>query len=124
MFQVPQHPQLILRLSLAAVFLWFGIGKCMQSQYWVDAWLSMGTQRLAAVVGMSPVNLIVLIGIFEILVATSLVTGFFQRWFAVAGAVYLVLVLSVHGLSEVLVRDLGLIGALLALATWPERHYS
>jgi uncharacterized membrane protein YphA (DoxX/SURF4 family) len=68
--------------------------------------------------------MIILIGIFEVLVAASLVTGFFQRWFAAAGAVFLVLTLPIHGMTEVLIRDVGLIGALVSLALWPQRRYS
>jgi len=124
MFQTHHYSQLILRFSLAAVFLWFGIGRFMQSQYWVDTWLPVRVQHMATAVGMSPVNLVVLIGILEVLIATSLVTGFFQRWFAGIGAVFLVLVMAVNGIDEILVRDIGLTGALLSLMLWPERHYS
>jgi uncharacterized membrane protein YphA (DoxX/SURF4 family) len=124
MFQTNHYSQLLLRLSLAAVFLWFGIGKCMQSQYWVDAWLPERMQGFALSIGMSSVNLVILIGILEVCIAASLVTGFFQRWFAAAGAIFLIVVMSVHGINEVLVRDIGLIGALAALAVWPERRYS
>lgn len=124
MFQSHHYSQLMLRLGLAAVFLWFGIGKFMQSQYWVDTWVPGWIQQTGSAVGMSPVNFVILIGIFEVLIATSLVTGFFQRWFAGAGAAFLVIVIAVNGIDEVLVRDIGLIGALLSLTLWPERHYS
>lgn len=124
MFQSYRYSHLILRLSLAGVFLWFGIGKFMQPQYWADAWLPRWAGAFAATLGMSPVNAMVLLGIFEVLVAASLATGFFDRWFASAAALFLFVILFSTGLNEILVRDVGLIGALLALAAWPQRRYS
>lgn len=123
-FQSFRYSHMALRIGLAAVFLWFGIGKFMQSQYWIDTWMPGWFQQAVGAIGMSATNAIILIGIFEVLVATSLVTGFFQRWFAAAGALFLVTMIIVSGLNETVVRDVGLIGALLALAAWPERHYS
>ena len=124
MFQTNRYSQLALRLSLAAVFLWFGVGKFMQPQYWVDAWMPQSVQHAVTAIGMSPANFMVLNGILEVLIAISLVAGFFQRWFAGIGVVFLVIVIAFSGINEVTVRDVGLIGALVALALWPERHYS
>lgn len=123
MFQTNRYSQLALRFSLAAVFLWFGIGSFLQPQYWADSWIPDSIDRIVTTVGMSPVNFVILIGILHVLIAVSLMTGFFQRWFAAAGAVYLVLVMGFHGINEALVRDVGLVGSLIALAVWPERHY-
>lgn len=123
MFRSHRYSQLVLRFSLAGVFLWFGIGKFLQTQYWVDAWMPERIQNLASGVGMSPVNMVILIGIFEVLVASSLLTGYFQRWFALAAVVFLLVVLFFNGLNEVMVRDIGLMGALLALVMWPQRRY-
>lgn len=123
MFESLRYPQLALRIGLAAVYVWFGIDKFIQPEYWIGTWMPSWGQHAAQAIGMSATNVIILCGIFEVLVATSLVTGFFMRVFASIAIALLVAALIVHGLDEVLVRDIGLIAGLLALAIWPERRY-
>lgn len=123
MFQSLRHSQLVLRICLAIVFLWFGIHKFIDPQYWIDAWLPQSIQALTAHAHVGPRDLIFLNGIFEVFVAISLASGFFMRWFAVAATLFLIAVFATHGFNEVLVRDIGLMGALVALAIWPERTY-
>jgi uncharacterized membrane protein YphA (DoxX/SURF4 family) len=123
MFQSIRHSQLALRIGLALVFLWFGVDKLMHPQYWLDAWVPQGIQAFVAGLSVAPRDALNLLGIVEVLVALSLFTGYFVRWFAAAIA-FLVGVSLVHGFNEVLVRDVGLIGALVALILWPERTYS
>lgn len=124
MYQSLQSSQLALRIGLAAVFVWFGIDKFIQPQYWIDAWMPQWAQHAAQGIGMSTTNAIFLIGIFEVLVAISLATGFFSRLFASAAILYLVTILVVTGLNEIVVRDIGLIAGLVALVIWPERRYA
>jgi uncharacterized membrane protein YphA (DoxX/SURF4 family) len=123
MFASLRYSQLSIRIGLAIVYLWFGIDKFIQPDYWINAWMPVWAQHIAQEIGMSATNVIILIGIFEVLVATSLVTGFFMRVFAVIAIAFLATGLVVHGFNEVLVRDVGLIAGLLALAIWPERRY-
>ena len=124
MYQSLHSSQLALRLGLGAVFLWFGVDKFIQPQYWVDAWMPQWAQHAAQGAGMSVINAIFLIGIFEVLVAISLVTGFFSRVFAAAAIVFLIVILAATGLNEIVVRDVGIIAALIALVIWPERRYA
>jgi uncharacterized membrane protein YphA (DoxX/SURF4 family) len=124
MFQSIRHSQLALRIGLMAVFLWFGVDKLMHPQYWLDAWMPQALQGFIQQWGIAPRDAMNLLGIAELLVAFSLLTGYFMRWFA-AGAIALLVAVSVtHGFSEVLVRDVGLVGALTALILWPERAYT
>jgi uncharacterized membrane protein YphA (DoxX/SURF4 family) len=123
MFQSLHRSQLSLRIGLAAVFVWFGIDKFIQPQYWVDAWTPQFAQALAAKAGLAATDLMYFIAILEVLVALSLATGFFMQWFAAGAAAFLAVVFAVHGVNEVLVRDIGLIGGLVALVLWPERSY-
>jgi uncharacterized membrane protein YphA (DoxX/SURF4 family) len=123
MFGSLKHSQLALRIGLAIVFLWFGIDKFIQPQYWIDAWVPQWAITSIGKLGIGPKDFISLLGIFEISVASGLATGFFLRYFAIAGALFLITVFAVHGLNEILVRDLGLIGGLVALILWPDRKY-
>jgi uncharacterized membrane protein YphA (DoxX/SURF4 family) len=123
MFLSLRHTQLIIRIGLGLVFLWLGINKFIMPQYWIDTWLTPGIQHMAYVVHLAPRDLLFLIGACEILTAISLVSGFFFRIFASAAVAALVAGLLLHGLNETTIRDIGLIGALVALIVWPERTY-
>lgn len=123
MFASLRYSQLSIRIGLAIVYCWFGVDKFIRPDYWINAWMPAWAQHIAQALGMSTTDAVILIGIFEVLVATSLVTGFFIRVFAVIAIVFLATGLVVHGFNEVLVRDIGLIAGLLALAIWPERRY-
>ena len=124
MFQSLRYSQIALRLGLAVVFLWFGIDKFIQPQYWLDAWVPQGVQVLVGRLGIGPTDLMHLLGIMEVLVALSLATGFFMRYFSGVAAAFLVIVMSVNGFKDILlVLDIALIGALIALVLWPERTY-
>ena len=124
MYESLRSSQLVLRLGMSAVFLWFGVDKFIQPQYWVHAWMPQWAQQFAQGVGMSVENVVFLIGIFEVLVAISLATGFFSRMFASAAIAFLLTIVVTSGLSEITVRDIGLIAALTALVIWPERRYA
>jgi uncharacterized membrane protein YphA (DoxX/SURF4 family) len=124
MYQSLHSSQLALRIGLAAVFLWFGIDKFIQPQYWVDAYMPQWAQHLAQGLGMSTTNAIFLIGIFEVLVAISLATGFFSRMFAAAATIFLAIIFISTGPNLIVVRDIGLMAGLIALIIWPERRYA
>jgi len=125
MFQSIRHSQLALRIGLAVVFIWYGVDKLIQPQYWLDSWVPGAIQSLVGGAGIGPTDFMHLIGIFEVLVALSLATGFFVRYFAAAGGMFLIAVLAINGFGNMaLVPDIGLVGALLALVIWPERSYA
>src|SRR5512143_514655 len=112
MYQSLNSSQLVLRIGLAVVFVWFGIDKFIQPQYWIDAWMPLWAQQAAQGIGMSTTNAIFLIGIFEVLVAISLATGFFSRLFAAGALVFLIVIFATVGPNLIVVRDIGLMAGL------------
>lgn len=122
MMQSIKLANLVLRVGLALVFLWFGIDKFIHPQYWVDAWFPASVAVLIAKIGFTSVNFMYLVGILEVFVAVSLMSTLFMRFFAAAAIVFLAITMIFHGFNEIMIRDLGLIGGLLALIVWPERH--
>lgn len=124
MFLSVRYSQLAVRIGLAAVFLWFGVDKFIHPQYWLDAWVPQSVQMFAEGMHVAPRDLINLIGIFEVLVSLSLVTGFFVRYFAFAACAFLLTNFGFNGIHIETVRDLGLFGGLVALVIWPERTYT
>jgi len=90
----------MIRLGLAIFFFWVGADKFFQPA---------GAQ------------LAYLVGVFEVLVGLSFVTGVFMRVFALVGIVLLAVNAVSSGSTEYLSRDFGLIGGLIALTIWTER---
>ena len=121
MFQSLRTSNLILRIALAIVFLWFGVDKFFHPDVWVSTWVPQAVMHIIAHIGMTGRNLIYLNGIFEVFVAISLLSGFFLRIFASAAIAFLLVVTGFNGINEIIVRDIGLMGALLALVVWPDR---
>lgn len=122
LFHSLHAPHIALRVGLAAVFMWFGVDKFISPDAWLF-WVPDSVQSLVQAIGMTPRDFIFLNGIFEVLVAVSLLSGYFIRIFASLAALFVIVVVAVHitGPTETIVRDVGLAGALIALALWPER---
>ena len=124
MYQSLKYSNLILRLSLAIVFFWFGIDKFLHPDYWVNAWVPQSIASFAENFKIRPMDLIYMSGVFEVLVGTSLVTDIFITFFSFAGIIFLGSIMLFSGFSEVLVRDVGLMGVFLSLIFWPkQRNY-
>lgn len=123
MWQSLRISHLILRLSLAFVFLWFGIDKFFHPGYWFDAWMPQFVINLGLSLNISPNNLIYGIGAVELLIGISFVSNMFVDFFAMIAVIFLIGISLFYGFNEVLVRDVGIIGALLALMLWPHPRY-
>ena len=119
MFTSSRFSYLAIRLGLAAVFLWFGIDKMLHPSYWLNAWVPQGIQSLIEGFSLTGLQFIYLNGIFEILVGLSLVTGVFAKFFSVLAVFFLAGVLVFVGISEVTVRDFGLLGGFISVIFWP-----
>lgn len=122
MFTSAKYSYLALRLGLAAVFLWFGIDKFFHPDYWINAWITPRATSLIELVGFSTQQFIYLNGIFEILVGVSLITSLFPKFFSLLAIIFLTSVIFFVGLNEVTIRDIGLIGGLIAILLWPSER--
>ena len=124
MFQSLKYSNLILRISLALVFFWFGIDKFFHPNYWVNAWVPQSVFLFAANFKIQPTDIVYMSGVFEILVATSLVSNIFVSIFSLLAVLFLFNIMLFHGFSEIMMRDMGLMGAFLSLIFWPrQRNY-
>jgi uncharacterized membrane protein YphA (DoxX/SURF4 family) len=111
MFQSIRSSQIALRVCLAVVFLWFGLAKFIEPQSW---------EMILRI----PSSLVFLIGIFDVILAVALASGFFMRSFAGVELVFLIVLLTLSGLDEYSISTIGLMGGLLALILWPDRSYA
>jgi len=119
MWQSLQISRVILRLSLAAVFLWFGIDKFFDPTYWLSVWMPNSVVSFSVILHVSANSIVYGIGVVELLVGISLVSNMFVDFFALVAVVFLIITSLFHGLNEVLIRDVGIIGGLFALIFWP-----
>lgn len=119
MFQSLKYSNLVLRLSLATVFLWFGVDKFLHPDYWFNAWVPQSVSSLWQQAGLGSVNIVYLSGVFEILVGVSLITNIFVFFFSALTILFLLSIMFFNGFNEIVVRDIGLVGGFLSLMLWP-----
>lgn len=118
MWQSVRLSHTVLRLSLAFVFLWFGIDNFFHPDYWLNAWVPLSLVHIGNLVNINGHMLIYGFGIFEILVGISLITNMFVGVFATLAILFLIIQFFL-GFNGMLVCYVGLVGGLLALALWP-----
>lgn len=122
MFQSLRCSNVFLRLGLAAVFIWFGVDKFLNPQYWLSAWVPQSALSIASKFGLGGTDIVYSSAVLELLVGASVLSNIFIKAFSVLALLFLISVLFTFGISEVLVRDIGLMGGFLALLFWPERR--
>jgi len=108
----------ILRIGLAITFLWIGVLILQDPTGW-------GAYIQPWAVSLLPVSVEAVMygaGILDLLLGVLLLAGVLTWLGAVVGVVHLAIILIVSGVNAITVRDIGLIGALLALALheWPK----
>jgi len=112
-----------LRVSLAFVFLWFGIDKFFHPSYWLNAWVPASVIHLAGLAHVGPNTIVYAIGLFELLTGISLLANIYIGFFASLSVLFLLIIPFFQGFNEIIVRDIALIGALLSLIFWPKARY-
>ncbi|HWO07401.1 MAG TPA: DoxX family protein [Candidatus Paceibacterota bacterium] len=101
----------ILRLGLAALFLWFGFSQLLDGVNWVS-WVPEWAVNL---VGLPPALIVLLNGAFEVVAGALIALNLFTRWAALLLALHLAVITFDIGLNAIGVRDFGLTMATLAL---------
>lgn len=119
MYASSKLSNLILRLGLAAVFLWFGIDKFIRPEYWLNAWVPQWALTILSHLSLGGTQFILITGVFEILVGLSLLSNVLVPLFSSLAVIFLIAVIFASGLTEVTVRDMGLIAGLVSLFFWP-----
>ena len=102
----------MLRLGLAAVFLWFGFSQLTDGLNWVG-WVPEWAVEL---LNIPPAMIVLLNGAFEVVAGALLAFNILTRWVALALAAHLLVITIDIGLTPIGVRDFGLMMATFALA--------
>jgi uncharacterized membrane protein YkgB len=113
----------LLRLGLAFVFLWFGVDKFIHPNYWINAWVPSWFSNLLNRFHIETLSFIYINGIFEIAVGLGFIFNIFIRLFALLASLFLFAIIIQVGFNEVIIRDIGLLGATLALVFWNKKNF-
>jgi uncharacterized membrane protein YphA (DoxX/SURF4 family) len=111
-----------LQISLASVFIWFGVDKFIHPQYWLSTWVPVSVIDFSQKIGIEGLDVVYAGAIFELLVGVSLLSNVFVKIFSFFALFFLISNFFVIGINESLVKDLGLIGGFLALFFWPDQR--
>ena len=99
----------VLRLALAALFLWFGFSQVMDPSGWLS-WLPAWAANLTWI---SPAGIVLFNGWFEVILGAMLAVGLLTRWVALLLALHLFVIAFGIGYNDIGVRDF-----ILALTTF------
>lgn len=101
----------ILRVGLAVTFLWIGVLIFKQPEAW-------GGYLMPWAAGLLPVPIeqaMVGTAILDIIIGALLLFDFFVWLAALIGVIHLIIVLAVSGITDITVRDIGILAAVIAL---------
>jgi uncharacterized membrane protein YphA (DoxX/SURF4 family) len=108
---------LILRLGMAAVYLFFGFSQLFDSV----AWVAIVPEWAVTLAHLPPAMIVLGNGLVEVVLGTLLAVGFFVRPVAILLSLHLLVIAAGFGFTPIGVRDLGLSLATLSLAFFEER---
>lgn len=103
----------VLRVGLALVFIWFGSQQVLHPDKWVAFLPSW--KFLYSIPALTPVKIVLINGIFEIVAAVLLILNRFTRIVALLLAVHLAGIAWSIGINATGVRDIGLTVATFSL---------
>jgi uncharacterized membrane protein YphA (DoxX/SURF4 family) len=104
----------ILRLGLAIVFLYFGISQILDQSKWI--YLVPDRFFIFYINEVLKSKLVFINGIFDLIIALSLISGRFIRIFSILGFIHLLsITIFSLGFEPSGIRDLGLAFAMLSL---------
>lgn len=101
----------VLRVGLAITFLWIGVLIFKQPEAWggyLQPWAA----------GLLPIPLnqaMIGTAILDIVIGAFLLTDFLPWLAAIIGAVHLIIVLATSGITDITVRDIGLLAGMTAI---------
>lgn len=110
--KISRYAPVVLRLGLAAVYVWFGVSQLVNS----NAWTGLVAGWATGLSGMSALTIVHMNGWFEIVAGTLLAVGMYVRIVAGLLFLHLLVIVSHLGATAIGVRDFGLSMATLAIA--------
>ncbi|HBE89759.1 MAG: hypothetical protein A3E37_02475 [Candidatus Andersenbacteria bacterium RIFCSPHIGHO2_12_FULL_46_9] len=109
-------PYLFLRVGLGLTFLFIGVDILRHPTVWI------GYVPRETMLGLDSETMLRIGGFFDMIVGTLLII---KAWPRVAGALatlHLIGIFSLNGIDGVLARNIGLLGAAIAVLVWPNSY--
>lgn len=106
----------ILRMGLGLVFLWIGVDILRHPETWIGYVPTSRPLGLTREVGLK------LNGVIDIALGLLLIADKLPKITAATAAAHLAGILITQGINAVIIRDVGLLGASLALLAWPHHR--
>lgn len=101
----------ILRIGLAITFLWIGVLIFKQPEAWGGYLQSWAVKLLPIPIAQAMIGTAFL----DITIGSFLLFNLFVWIVALAGAIHLIIVLMASGITDITVRDIGILAAIIAL---------
>lgn len=102
--------------GLGVVFLWIGLNILTHPDSWI------GYVPDTNPFGMSREHLLQLNGLFDVALGSLLLLRWWQKLVAILVTLHLGAIIITNGIDPVIIRDVGLLGAALALVAWPTKY--
>ncbi|MBI5797949.1 DoxX family membrane protein [Candidatus Woesearchaeota archaeon] len=113
------YAPLVLRYTIAALFLWFGVNQLLNPGIWV-AWLP----DWLTTTYFNPLSIIIFNGSFEVLFGALLALGLFTRLSALLLSIHLFGIAFTIGYNDIGIRDTALALAALAVMFYGPGKYA
>lgn len=112
MEHIKSYAPVLLRYSMALVFIWFGVQQFIDTSHW----LAFVPDSVVSMTGLSAQTLVYANATFEIIFGIMLLIGWQIRIAGVLLALHLFEIAYAVGYGEIAVRDIGLALATLSVA--------
>ncbi|MFH1353849.1 MAG: hypothetical protein ABIH36_01050 [bacterium] len=107
-----------LRFGLGLTFLWIGVDILRHGDVWI------GYALTNAPLGLSRDSVLELAGFLDVVLGLGLLLRVVPKLMSGLAVIHLLIVIAMHGVDATLVRDVGLLGAALALLLWPTHYHT
>ncbi|MEX1112323.1 MAG: hypothetical protein WEC84_02565 [Candidatus Andersenbacteria bacterium] len=107
---------LFMSWGLGIVFLWIGLDMLRHP----ESWIGFLPQNIP--LGLARETALQINGVLDVALGSLLILRWWQKLVAVIAAAHLIGIVVYNGIDAVLIRDIGLLGAALALAVWPTKY--
>ena len=105
-----EYSQIILRIGLSLIFLWFGLTNIFNGKVLINYLPSF-----AYSLPIGPLTILLINGIFEVFFGLLLIIGLFTRITSLILTLHLLMIVSFLGYNDIAVRDFGLALATLSI---------
>jgi uncharacterized membrane protein YphA (DoxX/SURF4 family) len=110
-------PYLFLRVGLGLTFLYIGLDIWRHPDMWI------GYVPSETMFGLTRESMLRFGGLFDLVIGVLLVTKVMPKLAGALAVLHLVGIFTLNGIDAVLVRNVGLLGAALAVAVWPSSYH-